>query len=40
MKCTNPNCKYEWAPKVKKPISCPKCRQYIKYTKKSPNKLI
>jgi len=30
MKCTNPNCKYEWTPKKKKPKCCPKCRQYLK----------
>src|SRR3990167_3721616 len=32
MKCTNPNCLYEWAPKVKtgKPLSCPRCRQYLR----------
>lgn len=28
--CTNKNCLYTWKPKVKKPKSCPKCRQYLK----------
>ena len=31
MKCTNPNCLYEWAPKVKNPKSCPRCRQYLRH---------
>lgn len=30
MKCTNPNCLYEWEPKVKNPKSCPRCRQYLR----------
>ena len=34
MKCTNPNCKYVWTPKKKKPVSCPRCRQYLKGGKK------
>ncbi len=29
MKCTNPNCQYEWKPKKKDVKSCPRCRQYL-----------
>lgn len=28
--CTNKNCLYEWKPKVKKPVACPRCRQYMR----------
>ena len=30
MKCTNPNCRYEWNPRTKLPKSCPKCKNYLK----------
>lgn len=31
--CTNPQCLYQWIPKVEKPKACPCCRQYIKKVK-------
>lgn len=32
-KCTNPNCGYEWNPRVPNPKSCPACKQYLKEKK-------
>ncbi len=31
MTCTNKKCAYEWKPRTKHPLSCPVCKQYIKY---------
>lgn len=28
--CTNPYCGYKWKPRTEKPLSCPKCKQYLK----------
>lgn len=30
IECTNANCRNTWVPRVRNPVACPKCRQYLK----------
>lgn len=39
LQCPHARCKYQWVPRVKTPVSCPKCRQRLDGAKK-PTKVL